>query len=492
MATETQANIILRLKDEFSKGLKKAGNDFNEFARSVDRVGTAISRTGMKMVAVGTTMNAPFFAAAKAMEGYSLAAQNEMKRLNNEFLSLSKVISEAAMPAIREFNNNFSKLVNVLKTIDPVLLQNFAHWSMTIGQILLAVGVIEIFVGKTLSLIGKMATGWMGKINLIIAAIAALTWAWTQHHDIVMKVLNAIDVAFNEWVVMILTGFEKIMEGLVTLSKFFPPLAGMTAPLKAGLDSLSATIAAFRQNIAQAQAGNGAFAQAVNAMGQGITNVANSVKKAADSASSHLETVMKDMQSRVLETAYTFADGFADAFDRVLFEGQSFGQSMKSLFASLGRSIVKDFVSVMGRNLFSGLLGGEGTQSGTGIGGLIAAGIGALFSGGAASYHSGGMIAPIYAHSGLSPDEVPIIAQTGEGVLSRRGMTAVGGSSALRDLNSGKKPEVAPGGVTNSPVLVIQAWDTQDIMRNRKAIEQIIINSMRNNSGVRGAMKAYA
>jgi len=56
--------------------------------------------------------------------------------------------------------------------------------------------------------------------------------------------------------------------------------------------------------------------------------------------------------------------------------------------------------------------------------------------------HTGGVIR---AHDGMSlaRDEVPIIAQTGEGVLSRRGMSALGGSSELNRLNAGS------GGGTN-------------------------------------------
>ena len=47
------------------------------------------------------------------------------------------------------------------------------------------------------------------------------------------------------------------------------------------------------------------------------------------------------------------------------------------------------------------------------------------------------------AHTGwfvdkLANDEVPIIAQTGEGVLSRRGMDALGGVGALNRLNAGQ------------------------------------------------------
>jgi hypothetical protein len=52
-------------------------------------------------------------------------------------------------------------------------------------------------------------------------------------------------------------------------------------------------------------------------------------------------------------------------------------------------------------------------------------------------FHGGGMIR---AHRGmyLGADEVPIIAQTGEGILSRRGMAALGGPGALDALNSGQ------------------------------------------------------
>jgi len=52
----------------------------------------------------------------------------------------------------------------------------------------------------------------------------------------------------------------------------------------------------------------------------------------------------------------------------------------------------------------------------------------------ATKFHEGGLIK---AHSGLAVDEVPIIAQTGEGILSRTGMSALGGAGMLNRLNSG-------------------------------------------------------
>jgi hypothetical protein len=75
-----------------------------------------------------------------------------------------------------------------------------------------------------------------------------------------------------------------------------------------------------------------------------------------------------------------------------------------------------------------------------------AAGFGAG-AGGATKFHSGGIIR---AHDGLAVDEVPIIAQTGEGVLSRRGMKALGGASALNQLNRGQSPSNSYGDINLS------------------------------------------
>jgi hypothetical protein len=49
-------------------------------------------------------------------------------------------------------------------------------------------------------------------------------------------------------------------------------------------------------------------------------------------------------------------------------------------------------------------------------------------------YHRGGAVR---AHTGLAIDEVPIIAQAGEGILSRRAMRRIGGAAGLHALNNG-------------------------------------------------------
>ena len=46
--------------------------------------------------------------------------------------------------------------------------------------------------------------------------------------------------------------------------------------------------------------------------------------------------------------------------------------------------------------------------------------------------------APIIAHSGLAPDEIPATLEQGEGVLSRQGVSAIGGPDAVRAANRGQ------------------------------------------------------
>ena len=67
-------------------------------------------------------------------------------------------------------------------------------------------------------------------------------------------------------------------------------------------------------------------------------------------------------------------------------------------------------------------------------------------------YHDGGYVAR-YHRGGLAADEVRAILQTGEGVVSRRGMSRLG-QEGLASLNSGRRPEqtsaraLIEGGVT--------------------------------------------
>jgi len=129
--------------------------------------------------------------------------------------------------------------------------------------------------------------------------------------------------------------------------------------------------------------------------------------------------------------------------------------------------------------MFTAMAGSSGQIFGVPVGSLF-------HRGGMVKKHQGGLIR---AHNGLAPDEVPIIAQTGEGVLSRRGMDVLGGSDNLRALNRG---EGIGGGVTINVNQVIQAWDAQDVWRNRRMLSNAIADDIYNNGKIRSVIRNYA
>lgn len=96
------------------------------------------------------------------------------------------------------------------------------------------------------------------------------------------------------------------------------------------------------------------------------------------------------------------------------------------------------------------------------VGGIIAAaGAIQIATIAATKFHEGGIIR---AHNGLAVDEVPIIAQTGEGILSRRGMSALGGAGALNALN---------GGFGGGKQISIQNYIYNPIVRSDEDIDKL-------------------
>ncbi len=142
----------------------------------------------------------------------------------------------------------------------------------------------------------------------------------------------------------------------------------------------------------------------------------------------------------------TMTSTFSDLFYNTV-TGQI--SNLQDVFNDFGQAVLKNLSDIIAQILVMRMVGGLASLAGgvlLGPVGAIAGGIGGnLLNTGAQSiaghafstawspYHGGGVVK---AHSGLAVDEVPIIAQRGEGVLSRRGMSALGRGN-FDQLNSG-------------------------------------------------------
>jgi hypothetical protein len=190
----------------------------------------------------------------------------------------------------------------------------------------------------------------------------------------------------------------------------------------------------------------------------------------------------------------SFSSFFYDAFTGQLKKGKdyfrAFGQSILKIWSdTLAQMVTASMVKGMGGggggNIFGSILGLFGMFKGFFGGGGGSPGVSNIANNsyataelpplGGFSYHRGGVIR---AHGGLAVDEVPIIAQTGERVLSRaqnRRYEAGGG-----------------GGLTININPVVQLWDTSDLVRNQKTFTSIITMAITNNAQIRKIIKEYA
>jgi hypothetical protein len=213
---------------------------------------------------------------------------------------------------------------------------------------------------------------------------------------------------------------------------------------------------------------------------------ANTAKVLRDVAGQIGETAQEATKqfSAMEEFAKQSARNMQNAFSQFFFKAFT-GElrSVKEVFADFGRAILQMISNILARllliKMFTAMAGPSGQIFGVSVGALF-------HRGGMVRKHQGGLIR---AHDGLAPDEVPIIAQTGEGVLSRRGMNALGGSDNLRALNNGEG--VSGGGVTINVNQVVQAWDAQDVWRNRKMLSNAIADDIYNNGKIRSVIRNY-
>lgn len=208
-----------------------------------------------------------------------------------------------------------------------------------------------------------------------------------------------------------------------------------------------------------------------------LKTVAQNIKRQAQETAQGFNAMLEFAKQTARNMENAFSEFFFKAFTNQL-------HSVQEVFANFGRAILQTISQIIAKILMIKMLTAIAGSSGK----LFGISISQLFhNGGIVRKHRGGFIT---AHDGLAPDEVPIIAQTGEGVLSRRGMSALGGSDNLRRLNRGDGLRES-GSVTVVINQVIKAWDAQDVYRNRKVFTQAVANEIRTNGEIRRAMKEY-
>ncbi len=157
----------------------------------------------------------------------------------------------------------------------------------------------------------------------------------------------------------------------------------------------------------------------------------------------------------------TFSDVFYDAMTGKL-------KSLQDYWRAFSQAVMRMLSQMIAKALIAKAVGALG---------------GGIFHQGGVVMHQGGMVpkfVPRFHTGGLAGDERMIIAQTGEGVLSRRGMQALG------DLNKGNAGRSSPPVIVNMNVSAMDASSFgQFTMQNKEALAEALGAAMADNNPIR-------
>lgn len=513
--TNRQLEIIMRLKDEVTKklqgiegGLRRFSQQMKEFASNLKRIGGDLQRIGSSFTMFGALLTGPLVLAFNTAGRYSRSVSDEITRLKTVTTVFQLSIAQALVPVMNTLTNVLGRLYQAWESLgkakQAVIIQGafLTGTFLTLGGVLLRlVGGIMKTMGTIISLLRALSpVQWA--VIAIVGAVALMIAHWERVREVVIPILNGIEVAAN----MVAIGFHKVVggmiDGLIRLSlqwgEYLRILARVPGPqqnvfLKAaeGMDTLAGklrvlsttshkTVADLQKNIETI------FSTGTSRLGGFVDNVKHKMDELKRFLSggggfdfSGWTEKLKDLEMQTKtafdvmrdvagKTASAMAQSFSDGFYNV-FTGQI--KSVKEMFADFGRSVLKILSDVMAQLLISATLGRVwGPFNLLGL-----------------KFHQGGVVR---AHGGyLASDDIPIIAQAGEGIISRRGMANLGAYN-LQRLNRGDG--MAGGGVTVNINPVIQAWDSRDIYRNRHMITGIVSDAIKSNTQLRKIIKDYA
>lgn len=494
-------NIRLSLKDEITAPLKNAAKKVQEFGQHVDQVGRQISSIGTKMTFFGTAITGAFTLAMNSARKYSVEVNRVMQEMGNSFEQLWLTVAEAVLPIFEKISNAISNVVENFKQMDPEVRDMILQMTLMAGAALLAGGIFLKAFGTAISIIGKLRI-ILTPLGLAVTAIAAAVYLMVKHWEnvrtFVIPVVNGLQIAVD----MVAIGCLKVVDAVFAMSEAFggfgnmmkkmteqmlmffgipaamarvfdPIFNKMNANLKENRKHIQNTIAGIEDDMKKAMSGKGVG----DALDQGIRNwrvyfeqVQNLFKQGTAKAKEQIfewANFTKEITKQVARSMEQSLGGFF--FDALT--GQL--KSAQEMFADFGRAILQILTQALAKLLLFFT-----------IGRVLQPYLGFNMFG---SYHQGGTVRR--AHTGMmSHDEVPIIAQAGEGIVSRKGMAQLGKGNFDRLNRGDAQDQGQPTIVINQ---VIQAWDARDVARNKKALAAGLIEELRNNSAFRRAVIQY-
>ena len=425
---------------------------------------------------------------------------NLLRRLKSSAEELGIVVGSVLLPPVSKIAFALALFANWLKNAakeHPLFVKSILFTVVALTSLAAILGVVGLAIPAVSTGMGVMSGAFAGLwvalapiAPILIGVAAGIIAIW-----IAFKKWNVIKALFWSFVAGVNEGIKSI---ITTLAQWALKISQLPGPHKKAFTEIASNLIDFAKTFDESY--RIAMKKAADALKENTAKTKESAKEIIsvfDSIKDKYAKFMEELSkpgkglgnlkkqfNAMEEFAKQSARNMQNAFSQFFFKAFT-GElrNLKEIFADFGRAVLQMISNILAKllliKLFTAMAGPGGKIFGVDVGALF-------HHGGMVRKHQGGLIR---AHGGLSPDEVPIIAQTGEGILSRQGVRALGGPDNLRSLNRGE--QAGAGGVTININQVIRAWDAQDVWRNRKALSNAIADDIYNNGKIRSVIRSY-
>jgi len=496
VADSTEVRKALResadATDKFNKDTKKSSDEASDAINdALDKTKEKSEKTNKTLVNFGSGMRqvsrnlAQFSAiimgpvvgalAVAAKTNYSVSTG--LRNMGIATQLFSNEIANAALPMVKKFTDWIFQMVGWFQKLPEAQKKSIIETALWVGGITASLAVVArlVFLLSKLPLLfwqvsaaGAAAfAGW--KIGEWIRDITSIDNALSGPTGLFTKMFTWFDklkVKFKEWQAnMIETQSDWSKEDYRIPGG--PGTAKSLAPATPSIDLGKITVKATEAS------------QAIIKLNTAWTKTVEGFDTGLQEAAKKFGSWGQMMQNFAMGIATSMSSAFSDFFFD-MFSGEM--KSMEEYAASFGKAIVKMIADLIAQLIAMWMIVQVLDLTPTGRAVVSMLGWGAMSS----RKHEGGYISK--AHEGLSVGEVPIIAQKGEGILSRNGMASLGGEDRLNQINNGNG---VGGGTTINLVQAIQAWGPEDVYRNRKMLAAGMAEELERNGAFRTAIKKY-
>jgi hypothetical protein len=498
---EQDLNIRLKLTDDASGGLKIIGTEVSKLGDNLKKTGVHVTTLGDNMQKWGSNLNqisrrmgmlgaiitGSFGVAMATASKYSTQVRKETDELKDSLTYLQVEIAEAILPAFQKTIDWLNKLISGFESLPKTIRDTALQFIYLTGVLLLLGSAATKIAGSLIFLSGVIANLWkniktiglflsaniwvavIAGIALLIVAIVELVKHWEKVKNVFIDVWEIIKNAFLLGYNFIQVGFDKLVEyillGISKLAdmlsaelpkslKWLKPLlddlanwAGWTSTqwkmtaiidfseTKKNLEEINKYWDKLKKDFSGDNKVKGPIVDKsfMTGLKDGIYDVTKELNNFFDLGKKVAQETATAMQS-------AFSDYFFNVFTGKL-------NSLEDMFRDFGKAVLRIIADVLAQMAVANAMSGLNN---------------------------------FFKNPSITPGSTGLFDSGGSG-------------SAAPSLSGTSLTSRAPSNnnLTVTQPIIIQAWDTQDIMRNKESIQNVIVDSIQRNGAVRSAMRKY-